>query len=40
MIFNNISNNLPFASALALVPIVVMIAYLLVARKLGAFDQL
>jgi putative spermidine/putrescine transport system permease protein len=40
VIFNNISNNLPFASALAMVPIVVMIAYLLVARKLGAFEHI
>jgi putative spermidine/putrescine transport system permease protein len=40
VIFNNISNNLPFASALALVPIVVMIAYLLVARRLGAFEHI
>lgn len=40
VVFNNISNNLPFASALALVPIVVMIAYLLVARKLGAFEHI
>jgi len=40
VIFNNISNNLPFASALALVPIVVMIAYLMVARKLGAFEHI
>ncbi|HEX3325057.1 MAG TPA: ABC transporter permease [Solirubrobacterales bacterium] len=40
VIFDNISNNLPFASALALVPIVVMIAYLLVARKLGAFEHI
>jgi putative spermidine/putrescine transport system permease protein len=39
VIFNNISNNLPLASALALVPIVVMIGYLLVARKLGAFEH-
>jgi putative spermidine/putrescine transport system permease protein len=39
VIFNNITNNLPFASALALVPIVVMVAYLLVARKLGAFEH-
>jgi putative spermidine/putrescine transport system permease protein len=39
VIFNNISNNLPLASALAVVPIVVMIAYLMVARKLGAFDH-
>jgi putative spermidine/putrescine transport system permease protein len=39
VIFNNITNNLPLASALALVPIVVMVAYLLVARKLGAFEH-
>jgi putative spermidine/putrescine transport system permease protein len=39
VIFNNITNNQPFAAALALVPIVVMIAYLLVARKLGAFEH-
>jgi putative spermidine/putrescine transport system permease protein len=40
VIFNNISNDLPFASALALVPILVMVAYLLVARKLGAFEHI
>ncbi len=40
VVFNNIVNNLPFASALVLVPIVVMIAYLLVARKLGAFEHI
>ncbi|HEY5054000.1 MAG TPA: ABC transporter permease [Solirubrobacterales bacterium] len=39
VIANNISTDLPFASALALVPIVVMVAYLLVARKLGAFEH-
>jgi putative spermidine/putrescine transport system permease protein len=39
VIFNNISNNLPLASALAMVPIVVMVGYLLVARKLGAFEH-
>ena len=39
VIFNNIANNQPLAAALALVPIVVMIAYLLVARKLGAFEH-
>jgi len=38
-VFNNIVNDLPLASALALVPIVVMIAYLLVARRLGAFEH-
>jgi putative spermidine/putrescine transport system permease protein len=39
VIFNNIVNDLPLASAFALVPIVVMIAYLLVARRLGAFEH-
>jgi putative spermidine/putrescine transport system permease protein len=39
VIFSNISNNQPFAAVLAIVPIVVMIAYLLVARKLGAFEH-
>jgi putative spermidine/putrescine transport system permease protein len=39
VVSNNISNNLPFAAALALVPIVVMVGYLLVARKLGAFEH-
>jgi putative spermidine/putrescine transport system permease protein len=40
VVFNNIVNNLPLASAFALVPIVVMIAYLLVARRLGAFEHI
>ncbi len=40
VIFNNIVNDLPLASAFALVPIVVMIAYLLVARRLGAFEHI
>jgi putative spermidine/putrescine transport system permease protein len=40
VIFNNITNDQPLASALAIVPIVVMIAYLLVARRLGAFDHI
>jgi putative spermidine/putrescine transport system permease protein len=39
VIFSNITNNLPFAAALAMVPIVVTVAYLLVARKLGAFEH-
>jgi putative spermidine/putrescine transport system permease protein len=39
VVFNNIVNNLPLASALALIPIVVMIGYLLVARRLGAFEH-
>jgi putative spermidine/putrescine transport system permease protein len=39
VIFGNIANNQPFAATLALVPIVVMIGYLLVARRLGAFEH-
>jgi putative spermidine/putrescine transport system permease protein len=38
-IFSEITVDLPFAATLALVPIVVMIAYLSVARKLGAFEH-
>jgi len=34
------ANNLPLAAAFATVPVVVMIAYLLVARRLGAFEAL
>jgi putative spermidine/putrescine transport system permease protein len=34
------TNNLPLASAFAVVPIVVMIAYLFIARRLGAFEHL
>jgi putative spermidine/putrescine transport system permease protein len=35
-----VANNLPLAAAFATVPVVVMIAYLLVARRLGAFEAL
>jgi putative spermidine/putrescine transport system permease protein len=35
-----ISNDVPFAAAFALVPAVVMAVYLLVARRLGAFEAL
>jgi putative spermidine/putrescine transport system permease protein len=36
----NITNNLPLASAFAMVPVVVMIFYLLIARRLGAFEHI
>ncbi len=35
-----VSNNVPFAAAYAIVPILIMGAYLLVARRLGAFEAL
>jgi putative spermidine/putrescine transport system permease protein len=34
------SGNLPLAAAFTVVPIIIMITYLLIARKLGAFDAL
>ncbi len=42
VVFANVgvANNLPLAAAFATVPVFVMIAYLLVARRLGAFEQL
>jgi putative spermidine/putrescine transport system permease protein len=36
----NITNNLPLASAFAVVPIAVMVVYLMIARRLGAFEHL
>jgi putative spermidine/putrescine transport system permease protein len=35
-----IANNVPFAAALALVPVAIMAVYLLIARRLGAFEAL
>ncbi|MEP6954043.1 MAG: ABC transporter permease [Solirubrobacteraceae bacterium] len=35
-----VANNLPLAAAFATVPVVVMVAYLLIARRLGAFESL
>ena len=35
-----VANNLPLAAAFATVPVVVMVVYLLIARRLGAFEQL
>ncbi len=35
-----VSGNLPLAAALALIPVIVMIVYLLVARRMGAFEAL
>ena len=40
VIFSQHTNNLPLASAFAVVPIIVMIAYLAIARRLGAFEHL
>jgi len=42
VVYDNVgvANNLPFAAAFATVPVVVMVAYLFVARRLGAFESL
>jgi putative spermidine/putrescine transport system permease protein len=40
VVYSNFSVNLPFAAAFAIVPIVVMVVYLLLARRLGAFEHL
>ncbi|TMF05750.1 MAG: ABC transporter permease [Chloroflexi bacterium] len=42
VVYSNIgiANNVPFAAALATVPVAIMAVYLLVARRLGAFEAL
>jgi putative spermidine/putrescine transport system permease protein len=40
VVYSNISVNRPLAAAYALVPIVIMIGYLVLARRLGAFEEL
>jgi putative spermidine/putrescine transport system permease protein len=42
VVYSNVgvANNLPLASAMAIIPIIIMGVYLLLARRLGAFDAL
>jgi len=40
VVFANHANNLPLASAFTMVPLLVMVVYLLIARRLGAFEHL
>jgi putative spermidine/putrescine transport system permease protein len=40
VVYTTFTTNLPLAAAFATVPIVVMIVYLLIARRLGAFEHL
>jgi putative spermidine/putrescine transport system permease protein len=41
VIYNNSgTGNLPLAAAFSLVPVIIMITYLLIARRLGAFESL
>jgi putative spermidine/putrescine transport system permease protein len=40
VVFANHANDLPLASAFTMVPLLVMVLYLLIARRLGAFEHL
>ena len=42
MVYDNVgaANNLPFAAAVATIPIVVMVVYLAAARRTGALENL
>jgi putative spermidine/putrescine transport system permease protein len=40
VVYDNFATNLPFAAAFTVVPMLIMGVYLLVARKLGAFEAL
>ena len=40
VVYANFATNLPLAAAFAMVPIAIMIIYLLLARRLGAFEHL
>jgi putative spermidine/putrescine transport system permease protein len=40
VVYSNVVNNQPLAAAFVMVPIAVMIVYLLIARRLGAFEHL
>jgi putative spermidine/putrescine transport system permease protein len=40
VVFNSISTNIAFSAAFATVPVFIMAVYLVVARKLGAFEAL
>jgi putative spermidine/putrescine transport system permease protein len=40
VVYSNFTTDLPLAAAFSIVPIIVMVAYLLIARRLGAFEHL
>ena len=40
IVYNNFATNLPFAAAFAVIPMAIMGVYLLIARRLGAFEAL
>jgi putative spermidine/putrescine transport system permease protein len=40
IVFDNYASNLPFAAAIAVIPVVIMIGYLMLVRRSGALDNL
>jgi putative spermidine/putrescine transport system permease protein len=40
IVFENYASNLPFAAAIAVIPVVIMIGYLMLVRRSGALDNL
>ena len=40
IVYPNFSTDLPFAAAVAMLPLIVMAAYLLTIRRTGALDRL
>ena len=38
--YQGTGGNIPLAAAMTMGPVLIMVAYLLIARKLGAFDAL
>jgi putative spermidine/putrescine transport system permease protein len=40
VVYSNFTTDLPLAAAFSIVPIIVMVLYLLIARRLGAFEHL
>ena len=42
LVYDNIgaANNLPFAAALATIPVVIMVGYLVAVRRSGALEKL
>jgi putative spermidine/putrescine transport system permease protein len=40
VVYDNFATNLPFAAAVAVIPMAIMGVYLLIARRLGAFEAL
>ena len=40
VVYENFATNLPFAAAFTVIPIAIMGVYLVIARRMGAFEAL